>query len=83
LLNEHNPPPPAVRVARAYSFSAPAAPLLSPPSLSPPEAADTIAFPVERVFAGTYLVRLQVDGAQSVLATDPGGQFDSPRITIP
>jgi hypothetical protein len=43
----------------------------------------SIAFPVERVFAGTYLVRLQVDGAQSVLATDAAGQFDSPRITIP
>lgn len=83
LLNEHDPPPPAVRTARAYSFPAPPAALASPPSLSPPEAVDSIAFPVERVFAGTYLVRLQVDGAQSVLATDAAGQFDSPRITIP
>jgi hypothetical protein len=70
-------------MARAYSFPAPAAVLASPPALSPPAPVNSIAFPVERVFTGTYLVRLQVDGAQSVLVTDAGGQFDSPRITIP
>jgi hypothetical protein len=82
LLNEYEPPPATVRAARAYSFAAPAAILSSPPSLSPPEPVDAIDFALERVFAGIYLVRLQVDGAQSPLATDAGGRFDSPRITV-
>ena len=33
---------------------------------------------------GTYLVRVQVDGAESPLGFDEAtGQYDSPRVTLP
>lgn len=40
-------------------------------------------FSLSGVASGEYLVRLQVDGAQSWLATDATGQYASPRITVP
>jgi hypothetical protein len=62
----------------AYSFQAPSRQL----------AADPVAIHVEGIAAGTYLVRIQVDGAESVLEvqTAPGpnqGRFVSPTLTIP
>jgi hypothetical protein len=62
----------------AYSFQAPTRQL----------AADPVEIRVEGVAAGTYLVRIQVDGAESVLEvqTAPGpnqGRFVSPTVTIP
>ena len=33
--------------------------------------------------AGTYLLRLQVDGVASALTTNPAGQYDGPLVTIP
>lgn len=87
LLNElQAPPPPAPAPALAYSFVAPTRlNLMTPPPppapLPPPSA--TITFPVSGVKAGTYLVRVQVDGAESPLGTDANGRFDSPQVTIP
>ncbi|MDX2241490.1 MAG: DUF4255 domain-containing protein [Leptolyngbyaceae cyanobacterium bins.302] len=43
------------------------------------ETADTIAFPVDDVVAGTYLVRIQVDGAESPFNEE---QLE-PRVVIP
>jgi hypothetical protein len=76
MLNEFNPP--STRSALAYSFNAPAVPLLSPPT-----SVDQVSIPIDRVAPGTYLVRAQVDGAESPLGTDASGIFDSPRVTIP
>jgi hypothetical protein len=88
LLNElvSVPPPPltsppAEVLAQAYSFVAPSRVTLSPPS-GPPTSHATISIPITGVKAGTYLVRLQVDGAESVLQTDAGGQFVGPKVTI-
>jgi hypothetical protein len=49
---------------------------------------DPVAIRVEGIAAGTYLVRIQVDGAESALGVDttPGpdeGRFASPTLTIP
>lgn len=44
---------------------------------------DEIAIPVKDVKAGTYFVRVQVDGAQSPLSMNQAGEYDSPQITIP
>jgi hypothetical protein len=49
---------------------------------------DPVEVPVEHVAAGTYLVRIQVDGAESLLEveTAPGpnqGRFVNPTLTIP
>ncbi len=84
LLNEFLPltSPPQTVVAAAYSFAAPSRIPLSPPS-GPPGSSQIIAIPVSGIKAGTYLVRIQVDGAESILGTNPSGQFDKPTVTIP
>jgi hypothetical protein len=75
LLNEYQAPD--GRPARAYSFVAPA-----PAATAPPVSA-TAVIPVRGVAAGTYLVRAQVDGAQSVLGVGPDGRYGTPRVVIP
>lgn len=78
LLNEFDPPP--ARPAFAYRFDVP---------FTPPNPADTsvasIVTRVADVAAGDYLVRVQVDGAESLLdpGTDPDNPFFSdPTVTI-
>lgn len=44
---------------------------------------DTIEFPRAGVAAGKYLMRLQVDGAESLLTIDATERFDTPNVTIP
>ncbi len=48
------------------------------------DSADTVSLVPEDhdVPAGTYLVRLQVDGAQSVLQTDAGGNYIGPEVVL-
>jgi hypothetical protein len=75
LLNEHQPP--ADRPARAYTFAAP------PLDPAGPEAVGEVKIPVSGVVAGTYLVRVQVDGADSVLGVGADGRYDSPWVTLP
>jgi hypothetical protein len=76
LLNEFDAPD--TRSARSYSFPAPV-----DNGIGDPNVADTgtIVFPVTGIVAGDYLVRVQVDGAQSLLAP-AAGKFNSPKITI-
>jgi hypothetical protein len=75
LLNELNPP--AGRAARGYSFHAPSRDL---PSL--PDSTATITVPIIDIIPGDYLVRVQVDGAESPLDVDVSGAFNGPRVTI-
>lgn len=85
LLNERIPqtsPPTPQRTPLAYSFRAPFGYQLSPP-LSPPESTENLNISISGVRAGKYLVRVQVDGAESVLGTNVNGQFNSPLVTIP
>lgn len=80
LLNELSPP--ADRTARAFSFAAPAHNGIDLDTGGTETA--TIAFDYRGVTAGDYLVRLQVDGAESVLQTDSAtGAFTAPVVTIP
>jgi hypothetical protein len=74
LLNEIHPP--AGRAPQAYSFAAPArhAP-------ADPEQAAVITIPVSGMAAGTYLVRVQVDGAESPL-TMTGGRYAEPAVEL-
>ena len=67
---------------RAYSFIAPPRIQLSPPT-SPPVSSGSITIPVTGVRAGTYLVRVQVDGAESPLGADALGRFNAPQVVIP
>lgn len=59
--------------SESYSFPAPA------------RAADatSVTFAVANVAAGSYLVRIQVDGAESLLGQAPDGTFASPTVVIP
>jgi hypothetical protein len=86
LLNEINPPvtspPGPAAIAQSYSFNAPSRIPQSPPA-GPPGASATITIPISGVKAGTYLVRIQVDGAESPLGSDAAGQYNAPQVTIP
>jgi hypothetical protein len=82
LLNQVPQPgsPPATPLA--YSFVAePAYSLLSPP-LSTPPPSPTVSIPYSGVTPGNYLVRLQVDGAQSLLTTGSNGFFNGPQVIL-
>jgi hypothetical protein len=76
LLNERNAP--AGRPARSYSFRA--APRGDP---TEPETVTTIKIRTVGVEAGSYLVRLQVDGAETVVDRDAFGTYATPAATFP
>ncbi|GAA6619778.1 DUF4255 domain-containing protein [Scytonema sp. NUACC26] len=51
--------------------------------LSPrPEDTDSVTIPVKNIKAGTYFVRVQVDGAESPLGKNQAGKYDSPQVKI-
>ncbi|HEU4730654.1 MAG TPA: DUF4255 domain-containing protein [Kofleriaceae bacterium] len=63
----------------SYAFEAP-----SRDVPAAPDETATIVVPISGVAAGTYLVRVQVDGAQSPLGFDAGtGAYNSPTVAIP
>jgi hypothetical protein len=76
LLNEFNPP--SDRPARSYSFQA----------QSRDEDVNSIIFHISNVEAGEYLVRVQVDGAESPMDVDTDqdsptfNHYINPRVTI-
>ena len=76
LLNEFNTAPGSP--PHAYTFAAPAGNGL--PDGIPDTAMVDVVF--AHVVAGTYLVRAQVDGAESVLAQDGSGLFATPRVAL-
>lgn len=85
LLNEllpTSPPHAADTPPTAYSFLAPSRSQPSSPPLSPPAASETITIPISGVRAGSYLARVQVEGAESPLETDAEGRYDSPQVSI-
>jgi len=69
--------------ASSYSFVAPPRFDLQSPPASLPVASTNITFAVSGVKTGDYLVRVQVDGAESLLGFDGAGRYDSPTVTIP
>jgi Pvc16 N-terminal domain len=76
LFNELNPP--GTRPARGYSFkTAPGNGIVDPNTET---ASITIAF--KDVIPGDYLIRAQVDGAESLLAVDASGKYATPSETI-
>jgi hypothetical protein len=79
LLYQFNTP--AGETARSYSFFA--APWPAPPQGQPaPQEFDTVTFHAAGMVPGTYLVRVQVDGAESGLELDNNGRYAQPRVTI-
>jgi hypothetical protein len=84
LMNEFIPlaSPPSAVPTESYSFIAPIRTSLQSPPAGPPGTSVTIGIPISGVKPGSYLVRIQVDGAESPLGADAGGQYVSPRVTI-
>jgi hypothetical protein len=78
FMNELNPP--SGSVAHAYSFDA--SPRNGP---GDPAETDTLLFPITGVVQADYLVRVQVDGADSPLDRDPDESnpvYIGPKVTI-
>jgi hypothetical protein len=75
MLNEHHPA--EGQVGRAATFVA------APPPPDAPEPITSVVVRAPVLLAGTYLVRVQVDGAQSVLEVGADGRFDTPRVIVP
>ena len=76
-----SPPPDVDLIPDSYSFEAPTRRPLSPPT-SPPGPSENITIPIKGVKAGSYLVRIQVDGAESPLGMNAAGQYVSPLLTL-
>lgn len=76
LLNQSDAAPAAV--PRAYSFHAPAGNGVVPPATE----TNVISFALANVTPGNYLVRLEVDGAQSPLIVGAGGRFEQPEVVL-
>jgi hypothetical protein len=77
LLNEFQPP--SERPARAYAFGAPPR-----NKATDPDETNSITLPISGIAPGVYLVRAQVDGAESPLGFDEAtGQYDSPQVALP
>jgi hypothetical protein len=74
ILNEFHPPP--WRDALTYAFAAPSRATLSPPNT------EVIDVPISEVETGTYVVRVQVDGAESPLDIGADGRFSGPQVQI-
>lgn len=84
ILNEIAPPgsPPPPSSGTSYTFLAPSRTNVSPP-LSPPDSTQIFDIPVRGVKAGTYLVRVQIDGAESPLTAHAvTGQYIEPQVVI-
>ena len=56
----------------AYTFAP------TPPAID----ADTLKIPISGVKSGDYLVRVQIDGAESPLAVDNSNRYVGPKVTI-
>lgn len=83
LLNELQPlesPPPGP--GRAYTLFIPSRiDVQSPPASLPlPSAALSVDF--SGIVPGSYLVRVQIDGAESPLESDPSGTFSGPLVQV-
>lgn len=77
LLFNVTPPPPSGPAA-GFSFAAPAR------GPADPDTQPTLTVPVDRIRAGTYLLRARVGTAESELQADPvTGEFTGPTVTIP
>ncbi len=82
MLNELVPPGSPAGAPAAYSFPVPPRISLASPPSSPPPPTIHLAVPFSGVAAGTYLVRVDVDDAQSPLTAGSDGRYEAPQVTI-
>lgn len=84
LLNELQPASsiPNPQPARAYSFALPNRNVITSVPSIPPVPIGSLVFPFTGVQAGKYLVRVQVDGADSLPVIGNSGVFDAPVAEV-
>jgi hypothetical protein len=80
MLNQLTMSPP--QSPAAYSFPVPPRVSLESPPASTPAPTAQLTVPFGGVAAGTYLIRVQVDAAQSPLTPGSGGGFVGPQVVI-
>jgi hypothetical protein len=80
MLNQLTMSPP--QSPTAYSFPVPPRISLESPPASTPAPTAQLTVPFSGVAPGTYLIRVQVDAAQSPLTPGSGGGFVGPQVTI-
>jgi hypothetical protein len=73
---------PSGGVPAAYSFAAPPRIALDSPPSSPPSPNSVVTVAFAGVVAGDYLIRVQVDGAESPLTQGADGRLIGPKVTI-
>jgi len=76
LLYEFNAP--SDRPPHTYGF-----PMAARTKPTDPEQTASLTIRATDVIPGTYLIRVQVDGAESPLAMNASGQYASPQVEIP
>jgi hypothetical protein len=80
MLNQLPMSPP--QSPAAYSFPVPPRISLESPPASTPAPTAQLTVPFSGVAPGTYLIRVQVDAAQSPLTPGSGGGFVGPQVTV-
>jgi hypothetical protein len=74
ILNEFNPPDPSIRSPYVYRFDVPL-------PAAPPDAISSVTLTGLRTLPAKYLVRVQVDGAESQLEHEAGtNKFFKPQV---
>lgn len=84
LLSELQPPSsiPNPQPGRAYSFPLPPRNIVTSIPSIPPVPIGSLVFPFSGVRAGKYVVRVQVDGADSLPVIGNSGVFDAPLAEV-
>jgi hypothetical protein len=83
LLNAWNPPPVTAPPTQTYRFNAPSDNGINKITNPTQTTTDAIPFTIKGVVPGTYLVRVQVDGAESPLDINTNNRFTgTPQVTI-
>jgi hypothetical protein len=82
-LNQYLTGSPPADEPLAYTIQVPPRVLLQSPPSSPPPPSPNIQASFDGILPGTYVVRIQVDGADSPLGVDANGFFATPQVNIP
>jgi hypothetical protein len=82
LLNQVSTLQSPIASPLAYTFQAPPLYSLASPPMVPPPPVNVVSIPYVGVQPGNYLVRVQVDGAESLLTQDSNGFFNGPQVSL-
>jgi hypothetical protein len=82
LLNQLPPAGSPPETPLSYTFVAPPPFSLASPPIVPSPPSPIVSIPYFGVTPGSYLVRVQVDGAESLLTQDSTGLFTGPKVVL-